>query len=107
MTIRRALLAGRVFSPSVAFRYRLSRSRAFRVRPRFLSVRTKRRVPMDAETHTNARCSVGLPPSTAERKTESRYWVPATQTATNGVSGGPHEALLSFENNAGVRLGPQ
>jgi hypothetical protein len=36
-----------------------------------------------------------------------RYWVPATQTAINGVSGGPHEALLSFENNAGILLGPQ
>ena len=27
---------------------------------------------------------------------EKRYWVPATQTATKGVSGGPHEALRSL-----------
>ena len=40
-------------------------------------------------------------------KMERRYWVPATQTAINGVSGGPHEALLSFENNAGLLVGPQ
>jgi hypothetical protein len=34
-------------------------------------------------------------------------WLPAIQTAINGVSGGPHEALLSFVNNAGLLLGPQ
>jgi len=42
-----------------------------------------------------------------KRKKQRRYWVPATQTAINGVSGGPHEALLSFENNAGLLVGPQ
>ncbi|MFZ1152579.1 MAG: hypothetical protein WAR76_23070 [Xanthobacteraceae bacterium] len=36
------------------------------------------------------------------KEPKSRYWAPATQTAINGVSGGPHEALLSFENNAAV-----